>query len=100
MSDSSPEDLELAFRSIGLGCSGPTLRKTREAQELNSGSTSGTSEDVGRSAKLRIKEQSVLSNWRNVEEYLTPPNLSLRAPVLLTVSNTNLKQFNTRKYTN
>lgn len=100
MSDSSPEDLELAFHSIGVGWAGTTLRKTREAQELNSGSTSGASEDVGRPAKLRIKEQNVFSNWRNVEEDLTPPNISLRAPVLVSASNTNLKKFNTRKYTN
>lgn len=95
MSDSTPEDLELAFHRLGVGWAGTTLRKTQEAQELNSGSTSGTNEGIGKPAKLEAKEKNISSNWRKVEEDLTPPNISLRAPILLSASTTNLKKYKT-----
>lgn len=94
MSDSTPEDLQLAFHRLGVGWAGTTLRKTQEAQELNSGSTSATSESVSRSD---VKE-NMFSNWKRVEEDLTPPSIYLRAPVLLSASTTNLKKYKTRKY--
>lgn len=95
MSDSTPEDLELAFHRLGVGWAGTTLRKTQEAQELNSGSTSGTNEGIGRPVILEVKEKNSSSNWKKVEEGLTPPNISLRTPISLSASTTNLKKCKT-----
>lgn len=87
LKESSPEDIETVFDSLGIGWAGATLRKTRQANELSADSSSSNDFNTSRSKTSRKTGGNNLSRRKISQvETSTPENVKSRNTHLIPVS--------------